>query len=230
MSKFLILNHKMNLEYDGVYPYINELNNISSAHNIIVCPSNLYLIDFINHCNWGVGAQNVHEKKCGNYTGEVSSLQLKSMGIEYSIVGHYERKKYFQETKEQVREKLEACLDSNISPILCFGETGQDKDILNDLDILLEKITNIDFIIFAYEPIYAIGTGTLPNKEKIKEIITFIKEYLEEKFKTKPRILYGGSVDSGNIEDILNIDIVDGILLGDLSSNIKEVERIINKI
>ncbi len=227
MSKFLILNHKMNLEYDGVYPYINELNNISSAHNIIVCPSNLYLIDFINHCNWGVGAQNVHEKKCGNYTGEVSSLQLKSMGIEYSIVGHYERKKYFQETKEQVREKLEACLDSNISPILCFGETGQDKDILNDLDILLEKITNIDFIIFAYEPL---GADVELEIEEIQEQVEMVYHYLYEKYQSKPNIVYGGGVCHKDACRLLDCEYLNGLMLGGVSSNIDEVKKVLEEI
>ena len=104
MKKFIILNHKMNLEYDEVVPYIQELNKIETENNIIVCPSNIYLSDFMNYCTWGVGAQNVSEKLDGNYTGEVSTLQLKSIGVEYSIIGHYERKKYFKETNKQIKD------------------------------------------------------------------------------------------------------------------------------
>ena len=88
----------------------------------------------------------------------------------------------------------------------------------------------IDFIIFAYEPIYAIGTGTLPRIDKIKEVISFTSKYLQDKYNKKPTIVYGGSVDSSNIKEILNIDNVDGVLIGNRSSNVKEVERMINNI
>ena len=88
MEKLIVLNHKMNLEYDEVIPYIERINNIDTNNSIVVCPSNIYLSDFVNYCNWGVGAQNIFALEGGNYTGEVSSLQLKSMGVEYSLVGH----------------------------------------------------------------------------------------------------------------------------------------------
>ena len=89
MKKLIILNHKMNLEYDSVYEYIDKLNKIDTDNNIVVLPSDIYLESFINHCNWGIGSQNVSDKINGNYTGEVSTIQLKSMGIEYSMIGHY---------------------------------------------------------------------------------------------------------------------------------------------
>ena len=95
---------------------------------------------------------------------------------------------------------------------------------------ILKNIMNIDFIIFAYEPIYAIGTGTLPRIDKIKEVISFTSKYLQDKYNKKPTIIYGGSVDSSNIKEILNIDNVDGVLIGSMSSNVKEVERMINNI
>lgn len=227
MSKFIILNHKMNLEYEEVYPYINQLNNIETTNNIIVCPSNIYLLDFINHCSWGVGAQNVFQKKSGNYTGEVSTLQLKSMGIEYSIIGHYERKKYFKEKISQTHEKLEACLDSNISPILCFGETGLDKDIISQLDILLEGISNIDFVIFAYEPL---RVEEKLEVEEIKEQIEMIYHYLYEKYHSKPNIVYGGGVVEKDIQDLLTCKYLNGLMVGGISSNIDKVEKIIKKL
>lgn len=233
MKKIVVFNHKMSLLYDELYNYIERTNNIDTDNDIIICPSNIYLEAFINNSQWSIGCQNFNQNTDFKHTGEISTDQLKSLGIEYSLIGHYERIRDFKESAITINDKLIAALDSNIFPILCFGEDIDEnyrEELPKQLDKYLKDVQNIEFIIFAYEPIYAVGTGTLPNKEKIKEVITFIKEYLEEKFKTKPRILYGGSVDSGNIEDILNIDIVDGILLGDLSSNIKEVERIINKI
>lgn len=227
MSKFIILNHKMNLEYEEVYPYINELNQLETKNNIIVCPSSLYLEDFINHCHWGVGAQNVHDKENGNYTGEISTLQLKSMGIEYSIIGHYERKKYFHETTKDVQKKLISCLESNISPILCFGETGEDKDILKDLDTLLEDVSNIDFIIFAYEPLKVKENLEVPE---IQEQVEMIYHHLQDKYHSKPNIIYGGGVEQKNINDLLDNDFINGLLIGKISANIEKITKIITKV
>ena len=105
MEKMIILNHKMNLEYDQVYEYIDGLNKLETDNNIIICPSNIYLENFVNNCTWGIGAQNVSEKSNGDYTGEISTLQLKSLGVEYCIVGHHERRKYFGETNEVINRK-----------------------------------------------------------------------------------------------------------------------------
>lgn len=215
------------MEYDDVYPYINEINKLDTDNNIIVCPSNIYLSLFINHCNWGVGAQNVYEKMDGNYTGEVSSLQLKSLGVEYSIVGHYERKKYFHETLPGVKRKLEACLDSNISPILCFGENGKDKDILHDLDILLEGISNIDFIIFAYEPLMVDDKKDI---EEIQEQVDMIYNYLYDKYHSRPNIVYGGGVVQKDIKELLKSDKLNGLLIGKISANIDKVKKIVKNI
>ena len=227
MSKFIILNHKMNLEYEEVYPYINELNQLETKNNIIVCPSSLYLEDFINHCHWGVGAQNVHDKENGNYTGEISTLQLKSMGIEYSIIGHYERKKYFHETTKDVQKKLISCLESNILPILCFGETGEDKDILKDLDTLLEDVSNIDFIIFAYEPLKVKENLEVPE---IQEQVEMIYHHLQDKYHSKPNIIYGGGVEQKDINDLLDNDFINGLLIGKISANIEKITKIITKV
>lgn len=227
MSKFVVLNHKMSLEYDEVFSYIERLNKIESEQNIIVCPSNIYLSEFMNHCTWGVGSQNVHFSFDGNYTGEISTLQLKSLGVEYSIIGHYERKKYFHESIYDVKNKLNACLDANISPILCFGETGVEEDIYHDLDILLEGITNTSFILFAYEPLkVAKGESVAVIQEKIKKIY----EYLCEKYQSKPNIIYGGGVSGKDIEELLNSEYVNGILIGKISANIEKVEGIMERI
>jgi len=135
MGKMIVLNHKMNLEYDEVYEYIDGINKIETDNNLVICPSNIYLENFINTCTWGIGSQNVYYKEDGDYTGEVSTLQLKSLGIEYCIVGHYERRKIFKESIKLVKKKLNACLDSNIIPIVCFGSNGNEdsiKDIASD--------------------------------------------------------------------------------------------------
>ena len=227
MKKLIVLNHKMNLEYDEVIPYINTLNQINTANNLIICPSNIYLTDFINHSTWGIASQNVCEKLEGNYTGEVSTLQLKSIGVEYSIVGHYERKKHYHETNEIINQKLIACLDSNISPILCFGENGNPNDAIDALEELLKDITNIDFIIFAYEPL---KVSKEEDIEDIKEQIKIIYDYLYDKYNSKPNIIYGGGIAEKNINSLLDSNEINGIMIGKISSKIEKIEKIIKSI
>lgn len=233
MNKLIVLNHKMSLLYDEVYNYIDITNNIETDNDIIICPSSIYLEVFVNNSVWTIGAQNMHFSTDERHTGEISSLQLKSLGVIYSLIGHYERVNEFNENGSIVNEKLIAALDSNIVPILCFGENIDEdyKDVLpKTLDRYLKDIVNIDFIIFAYEPIYAIGSGTTPSKDKIKEIVSFIHDYLYRKFGKRGTVLYGGSVDSSNISDILSIEDVDGVLVGNISSNGMEVQRMINSL
>ena len=171
MNKLVVLNHKMSLLYDDLYSYIDRINNIDTDNNVIICPSNIYLEAFLNNCDYPIGAQNMHYSVDEGHTGEVSSNQLKSMGVEYSIIGHYERVREFKESANVINQKLIGALDSNIIPILCFGEDMDEdyREVLpRTLDGYLKDIDNIEFIIFAYEPVYAIGTGTLPNTKKIK--------------------------------------------------------------
>lgn len=223
----------MSMLYDEVYYYIDRLNNLDTDMDIIVCPSNIYLEAFLNNCDYPVGSQNVHYDVDINNTGEISTTQLKSLGVEYSLVGQYERVSKFHENEMVINEKLLAIVDANIFPILCFGE-GIDEDykevIPKKLEAYLKEVDNIEFITFAYEPEYAVGTGTLPNINKIKEVTEFISGYLERKYHKKPNLLYGGSVDSSNIKDIINIDSINGVVIGGESSNIAEVEKIIKNI
>lgn len=233
MGKLIVLNHKMSLLYDDLYNYIERINNIDTDTDIIICPSSIYLEAFVNNSFYPIGAQNFHFALDAKHTGEVSTDQLKSLGVMYSLVGHYDRVKEFNENVNIVNEKLIAALDANIVPILCFGE-----DVFEDyrnvlpslLDGYLKDIMNIDFIIFAYEPIYAIGTGILPNVDRISEVSKFIREYLMNKYGKRGTLLYGGSVDSSNIQNIISSCDIDGALIGDISSNSAEVIRIIDSL
>lgn len=227
MKKLIILNHKMNLEYDQVVPYINKLNNIETTNDIIVCPSNIYLTDFINYCSWGVGSQNVYYKESGNYTGEVSTTQLKSIGVEYSIIGHYERRKLFKETNEIINKKLNACLDTNIIPIVCFGANGKIEDAISELKEALKGIKQINFIIFAYEPLKVDDNISI---EQIKEDINEIYNYLYDLYEVTPTIIYGGGVSKKDINELFNIDNLSGLLIGKVSSKIETIENIIKSI
>ena len=225
MKKMIILNHKMSLEYDEVPIYIDKLNKMDTESDIVVVPSSLYLESFINHCSWGVGVQNIYYESFGDYTGEISPMQVKSLGIEYAIVGHYERKKYFNEDHDIIKKKLNACLDSNIIPILCFGECGSEME--HTLDDLLEGINNINFIIFAYEPLEVSNDETI---EQIKDDIGTIYNYLYEKYKIRPNIVYGGGVKEENIRNLLEYDKLNGIMIGKSSSDIDKVSNIVSSL
>ena len=225
MKKMIILNHKMSLEYDEVPIYIDKLNKMDTESDIVVVPSSLYLESFINHCSWGVGVQNIYYESFGDYTGEISPMQVKSLGIEYAIVGHYERKKFFNEDHNIIKKKLNACLDSNIIPILCFGECGSEME--HTLDDLLEGINNINFIIFAYEPLEVSNDETI---EQIKDDIGTIYDYLYEKYKIRPNIVYGGGVREENIRNLLEYDKLNGIMIGKSSSDIDKVSNIVSSL
>lgn len=233
MNKLIILNHKMSLMYDELYSYIDILNSVQTSNDIIICPSNIYLEAFMNNSDYAIGAQNMHYLEEENHTGEISSMQLKSLGVEYVIIGHHERVSEFKENSKIVNSKLINALESNIAPILCFGENLDEdyKEVLPKLlDEYLENVQRIEFITFAYEPIYAINSGIVPAKDKLEEIINFIHGYLEDKYKAKPNIIYGGSVNSDNINDILKVEKLNGVIIGHISSDIKEVLKIINNI
>lgn len=233
MKKLVVLNHKMSMLYDDLYTYIDRLNNIDTDNDIIICPSSIYLEAFVNNSEWAIGAQNMHYSTDDMHTGEISSDQLKSLDVHYTLVGHYERVSEFKENASIVNQKLLAALDSNIFPILFFGENIDDdyKEVLPKmLDSYLRDIDNIECIIFVYEPIYAIGTGALPSTKKIKEVSEYIIDYLGNKYGRTPALLYGGSVDSSNVKEITDIECLSGVVVGNISSDIKEVERIFNCI
>lgn len=227
MNKLVILNHKMNLEYDQIFEYISTVNGIDTENNLIICPSSIYLSKFLDNCSWGVGAQNVYYEEDGNYTGEISTLQLKSLGVEYCIVGHYERRKYFGEDNDLISKKMLACLDSNIVPIVCFGSNGTSDDIINDLEELTSSLEHINFVLFAYEPL---GLETSLSIDRIVEDIDIIYEYLYSKYGCKPSIVYGGGVREDNIYDIMNIEKLDGVLIGKTSEDASLVSVMVKSL
>lgn len=207
-EKIIILNHKMNLLYDDVPIYIDKLNKLNSINNIIVCPSNIYLESFINNCYCHVGSQDVCYEENGNYTGKVSAIQLKSMGVQYAIVGHKELKT----TNENRKKKIDVCLNNNIVPIVCLKSQ-------KDLEVF-EGIEHINFIIIAYEP------DTLYSKEEIDNIFNI----LLKKYNIKPIIVYGGKVGKKNIKTIIENEKLSGVMIGSISSNIDSITEIIDEL
>ncbi len=189
------------------------------------------LVEAFKGTGIGVGAQNVHFEEEGAYTGEVSVAMLKEIGVDYCIVGHSERRQYFAETDETVNLKLKKLLaDSEIKPILCVGENLSQREAGKEKEIVSQQIKK-DFdgltreqamkIVVAYEPIWAIGTGKTASAEQAEEMCAFIRKTIEELYDEdtcdKVIIQYGGSVKPENATEIMNMDEIDGALVGGAS-------------
>lgn len=229
----IALNNKCNLNRKEFKEYYKELLKIKTKSKLILCPTFLN-IGLAYSEKVLLGSQNVSREKEGAFTGEISAEQLKNYGVKYSIVGHSERREYQREGFDDINKKIKRLLDNNIVPILCVGETleerkeNQVEEVLNAE--LLSAIKGLDAkdkskIIVAYEPIWSIGTGKIPTLEEIEEVFTFIKK----KF-PKNKVLYGGSANEKNIDELKTLKIIDGYLLGGLSLKPKELQEFLNKL
>jgi len=189
--------------------------DIKTKNIVILCPPFTYLQKGNNYV---LGAQNCFYKNEGAYTGEISPKMLKDLGCKYVIIGHSERREIFKEDNECINLKIKICLENKLKPILCVGEKlgGDRKQVLR---AQLKGINNKNIII-AYEPVWAIGTGKACELEDILSSYNLIKKIAKEN-----KVLYGGSVNSINAKDIINI--TDGVLVGGASINKKEFLKII---
>ena len=191
-----------------------------------------------------LGAQNVFYQKKGSYTGEISATQLKELGVKYIILGHSEKRKYLNEKDEDVNKKIIITLKNNLIPIVCVGETLEQRQN-NKTDLVLSKqiskavenvkLKNNQKIIIAYEPIWVIGTGQAVNPKQAEQstqiIYKTLQKYFTEKIiKNNISIIYGGSVDSENINNFLKMDLIQGVLVGNASLSSEKFIKIIKKI
>lgn len=193
--------------------------DIKTKHSIILCPPFVYLKKGINYI---LGAQNCFYKNEGAYTGEISPKMLKDAGCKYVIIGHSERRSLLNETDENINLKIKICIENKLKPILCIGEKlGEDREKVLKMQIKegLKGIKDRNIII-AYEPVWAIGTGKTCNLEDILISYKLIKRIVPQS-----KVLYGGSVNSQNAEEIINL--TDGVLVGGVSINKKEFLKII---
>ncbi|MDD3048738.1 MAG: triose-phosphate isomerase [Bacilli bacterium] len=239
MKKIIVLNLKMNLNYEEALSYVSDIKNkISDVFNTIFCPSFIYL-DLFKASNYKLGAQNVYYPEKGAFTGEVSASQLKSMGIHYAIVGHSERRKYFNEDNKLVGNKIAFCLKEGLSPILCIGETIEEKQLKKTASVLKNQIFYalkdadkdlINDIIIAYEPVWAIGSGKTPSILEIEDAIEYIKNNIKTIYDVNAKVLYGGSVNKENIKDIIKIKNLDGVLIGSSSIDAKYLIEMLDLI
>ena len=228
----IILNNKSNLSKEEFINYQNKLKNIKSSYEIVLCPTYLN-INLFNIDNISLGSQNVSSFNDGAYTGEVSARSLKESNVGYSLVGHSERRKNQKETNKEINEKIKRLLENNIIPILCVGETKEERDNQKVEEVIKKQIieaiegiipSSIEKIIIAYEPIWSIGTGIIPSLDDIIKVNNFIEEILPYN-----KIVYGGSVNEENIEN-LKSEKIDGYLLGGLSLKPQQLQTFIDKL
>ena len=245
-KKVIAGNWKMNKNPEETKKYLQEIiplvNNADSE--IIICAPFIDLKCLVKHAsgtNIKIGAQNMHWEEAGAYTGEISASMLKSIGVEYVIIGHSERRQYFAETDETVNKKIKAAFANELKPIVCVGESleqreeGKTKEIItNQTRLALEGLSpeQVENTIIAYEPIWAIGTGKTATSEdansSIKEIRDEICKIYGQNTAERVIIQYGGSVKPSNAKELFNTSDIDGALVGGASLKPEDFAGIVN--
>ena len=250
-KKVIAGNWKMNMLPNEAMNFINGIADSAnnSKNEVILCvpyTDLFYSLLTAQGTKVRIGAQNMHWEQKGAYTGEISGQMLKCINVEYVIIGHSERRQYFNETDETVNKKIKSALANELKPIACVGETleqkeeGKTKEIITiQTRLALEGLTNeqVKDVIIAYEPIWAIGTGKTATKEDANNSIKEIRNEIEKKYGKEVAenviILYGGSVNKNNCEELFSTSDIDGGLIGGASLKIDEFNEIIkisNKI
>jgi triosephosphate isomerase len=236
-------NWKMNGNSALVDTMIKGLRDVKLSTNVdvVICPSFVYLADFANkakenklHQAISVGAQNVSQQASGAFTGEVSTAMLQDLSVEFVIVGHSERREIYKETSTEVAHKVATALKAGLTPILCIGEseseraTEQTETVLaSQLQPVIDEIGIEKFkdVVIAYEPVWAIGTGKTASKEMAQDTHQFIRQFLalnDENVAKKVPLLYGGSVNATNCEELFAQADIDGGLIGGASLKVDE--------
>ena len=243
--KVIAGNWKMNMLPNETIQFIEDLAPLvkDTEHEVILCvpyTDLFYALLTAQNTNIKIGAQNMHFAESGAYTGEVSGKMLKSINVEYVIIGHSERRQYFNETDETVNKKVKAAFENGLKPIVCVGETLEQREagnveeiITNQTKLALDGLTNeqVENIIIAYEPIWAIGTGKTATKEDANDAVKAIRKKIAEIYGQNVAdgviIQYGGSVKSSNAKELFSMSDIDGALVGGASLKVDEFQKII---
>lgn len=223
MRKVLVNLKMYQTSKEEVEKYINDLK----GENVILFPSFIYLEKYIEN-GFTCGAQNISTNCVGAYTSEISVKSLKDLNVKYVLIGHSEVRKTFNEKEENINLKIKKALEYGLTPVLCVGETLEEynnqktKEVIKEM--LIKDLDNIKGkVIISYEPIWAIGTGKIPKKEEIENIVKYIKTLTHQK------VLYGGSVSLDNIENLNQTD-VDGFLIGKAGLDVSCLKKIIEVV
>lgn len=222
---------------------VSEAVGENPSVEVAVCPPSVYLhlvSDVLAGSAVGLGAQNLYPTADGAFTGEVNAAMLSDCGCRYVILGHSERRALMGETDKQVSEKLAAAMAGNLVPIVCVGETLEDREADKTEEVVETQIrgslegldeARASGVVIAYEPVWAIGTGKTASPEQAEEVHAFIRKLLGELFTTEiaeqMRIQYGGSVKPGNAKELLGQPNIDGALVGGASLKVDDFVGII---
>ena len=247
MRKIIIAgNWKMNKTSLEAMELVNllkrDLSDVTQV-DIVVCPPFVALSDvrdILNESNMALGAQDVYWEDAGAFTGEVSAPMLKSLGVQYVIVGHSERRQFFNETNEIVNKKIRAALRHDLLPIVCVGEVLKEREEEKTFDVIKSQCTGslkgltleeMENITVAYEPVWAIGTGKTATPAQAQEVHQFIRGLLREghgeDFASRVRIQYGGSVKPENTAELMSQPDIDGALVGGASLKSESFSQIV---
>ena len=240
-------NWKMNNTASQGVALVNAIAPLVTEANcdVVVCVPAINIpaiSEAIKGTNIKLGAENVHFADKGAFTGEISAEMLKEIGVEYVIVGHSERRQYFAETDETVNKRAEQALKNGLKPIICVGETLEERETGKTEEVLerqilgaFQNLTAYDMpanVVVAYEPVWAIGTGRTATKEQANETIAFIRKTLVEKVCAKCgaeiRIQYGGSMNAKNASELMSMPEIDGGLIGGASLKAEDFSKVVN--
>ena len=245
-KKVIAGNWKMNMLPNEAISCIDELSKLvkDTKNEVILCvpyTDLFYALLTAQNTNIKIGAQNMHFEEKGAYTGEISGPMLKSIGVEYVIIGHSERRQYFAETDETINKKVKAAHKYGLKPIVCVGETLEQKEtgktveiITNQTRLALDGLNKeqVEGTIIAYEPIWAIGTGKTATSEDANNSIKEIRKEIAKNYgqETADRVIiqYGGSVKSSNAKELFTTSDIDGGLVGGASLKADEFAKIVN--
>ncbi|MFC7688171.1 triose-phosphate isomerase [Ureibacillus sp. GCM10028918] len=242
-------NWKMFKTFDEAVEFAESVReNIPSEEKVdaVICAPALFLpalVDIALETDLAIGAQNMHYENEGAFTGEISPSQLASINVDYVILGHSERREYFNETDEAVNKKVRAALTNGIVPIICCGETLEEREagkteekVSSQVTAALEGFTpeEVNHMVIAYEPIWAIGTGKTATADDANAVCGKIRDVVEGLYGKKTaesiRIQYGGSVKPENIEELLSKEHIDGALVGGASLDQDSYLALLNKV
>lgn len=249
-KKIVAGNWKMNLEYQQGISLFSEILNMANDEargdqQVIVCSPFIHLYPIAQLAkdaeSISIGAQNIHFEEAGAYTGEVSASQVRSTGAEYVIIGHSERRAYFQENDDMLSKKVNTALKYTLKPIFCIGETQKEREAGRFFDVIEQQLAkgvfhlsaeNFKEVILAYEPVWAIGTGLTATPEQAQEVHAFIREVVTKRYGQQTAaitsILYGGSCNPKNAPDLFAQKDIDGGLIGGASLKSRDFSDIVN--
>ena len=237
--KYLICNLKANKTYEEMLEYKEVLKKIEhNSLNFILAPSSIYLSLFKN-TNINLCIQDIALNEKLNLTGDISIAQLKSLDVKYAIIGHYERRKYYKETEYEILAKVKDALENGIKVIYCIGESKEERDRKVEYQVLekqiariLNKLNNEDIknIMIAYEPTNLIGSNNTYNLLKIRSMVLFIKKIIKDYYGIDIAVVFGGSIRKETIDDLINLNIIDGFIICTSVLNPQNIPELIEKI